>query len=101
MLGYVFWHSFDKLTTYVSRGLFALGTLVALVVAVVWLVQLRRDPAKRAAVRDWLEQRSDQRGWRLVARVAGAALAARRRPSRRGRSPTAPGAFCRTGWASS
>jgi undecaprenyl-diphosphatase len=70
VLGYVFWHSFDKLTTYVSRGLFALGTVVALVLTVVALVQLRRDAAKRAAVRDWLEQRSDQRGWRLVARVA-------------------------------
>ena len=70
VLGYVFWHSFDKLTTYVSRGLFALGTVVGLVVAVVALVQLRRDAAKRAAVRDWLEERSDQRGWRLVARVA-------------------------------
>jgi undecaprenyl-diphosphatase len=70
VLGYVFWHSFDQLTTYVSRGLFTLGTVVALVVAVVALVQLRRDPAKRAAVRDWLEQRSDNAGWRLVARVA-------------------------------
>jgi undecaprenyl-diphosphatase len=70
VLGYVFWRSFDKLTTYVSRGLFAFGTLVALIVAVVALVQLRRDPAKRAAVRDWLEERSDRRGWRLVARVA-------------------------------
>ena len=27
-LGYVFWRSFDQLTTYVSRGLFAFGTLV-------------------------------------------------------------------------
>src|SRR3954453_17096957 len=70
VLGYVFWRSFDKLTTYVSRGLFALGTLVALVVAVVALVQLRRDPAKRAAVRDWLGERWDNAGWRLVARVA-------------------------------
>jgi membrane protein DedA with SNARE-associated domain/membrane-associated phospholipid phosphatase len=70
VLGYVFWHSFDKLTTYVSRGLFALGTVVVLVVAVVALIQLRRDPAKRTAVRDWLEQRSDHAGWRLVARVA-------------------------------
>ena len=70
VLGFVFWHSFDQLTTYVSRGLFAFGTLVTLIVALVALVQLRRDAAKRAAVRDWLEQRSDQRGWRLVARVA-------------------------------
>jgi undecaprenyl-diphosphatase len=70
VLGYVFWHSFDQLTTYVSRGLFALGTVVALVVAVVALIQLRRDPAKRAAVRAWLDERSDNAGWRLVRRVA-------------------------------
>ena len=30
-LGYVFWHSFDKLTTYVSRGLFAFSTVVVVV----------------------------------------------------------------------
>ena len=30
-LGFLFWRSIDKLTTYVSRGLFALGTLVAVI----------------------------------------------------------------------
>ena len=34
MLGYVFWHSFDQLTTYVSRGLFAFGLVVAVIVGV-------------------------------------------------------------------
>jgi membrane protein DedA with SNARE-associated domain/membrane-associated phospholipid phosphatase len=71
VLGYVFWRSFSQLTTYVSRGLFGLGTFVVLVVAVVALVQLRRDPGKRAAVRAWLDARADRRGWRLVARAAG------------------------------
>ena len=90
VLGYVFWHSFDKLTTYVSRGLFALGTVVALVVGVVALVQLRRDAAKRAAVRDWLEQRSGKP-------AGGSSRASRPRcgaPSGGppGRSPTARGA---------
>jgi undecaprenyl-diphosphatase len=69
-LGYVFWQSFDRLTTYVSRGLFAFGTVVVVVVALVALVQLRRDPEKRRRVREWLEQRQDRRGWRLVIRVA-------------------------------
>jgi membrane protein DedA with SNARE-associated domain/membrane-associated phospholipid phosphatase len=71
VLGYVFWQSFSKLTTYVSRGLFAFGTFVVVVAAVVALVSLRRDPEKRAAARDWLAARADQRGWRLVARAAG------------------------------
>ena len=69
-LGYVFWHSFDRLTTYVSRGLFAFGTVVAVVAALVALVQLRRDPEKRRQVRAWLEERRDRPGWRWVVRLA-------------------------------
>jgi undecaprenyl-diphosphatase len=70
-LGYVFWHSFDQLTTYVSRGLLAFATVVVVIVALVWLVQLRRDPAKRERVRAWLDQHRDQPGWRPVVRLAG------------------------------
>jgi membrane protein DedA with SNARE-associated domain len=70
-LGYVFWHSFDKLTTYVSRGLFAFATVVVVIAAIATLVQLRRDPAKRERVRAWLEEREDRRGWRPVVRLAG------------------------------
>jgi undecaprenyl-diphosphatase len=72
-LGYVFWQSFDRLTTYVSRGLFAFGTVVVVVVALVALVQLRRDPEKRRRVREWLEERQDRRGWRTLIRIAGPA----------------------------
>jgi membrane protein DedA with SNARE-associated domain/membrane-associated phospholipid phosphatase len=72
-LGYVFWHSFDRLTTYVSRGLFAFSTVVVVVAALVALVQLRRDPEKRRRVREWLEERRERPGWRLVIRVAGPA----------------------------
>jgi membrane protein DedA with SNARE-associated domain/membrane-associated phospholipid phosphatase len=70
-LGYVFWHSFGQLTTYVSRGLFAFATVVAVVTALVVLVQLQRDPAKRASVRAWLDARSDNRFWAWVGRAAG------------------------------
>ena len=77
-LGYVFWQSFDKLTTYVSRGLFAFGTVVAVVVAIVFLVQLRRDPDKRERVRAWLEERQDRRGWRADRAARRPGLAARR-----------------------
>jgi len=34
------------------------------------LVQLRRDPEKRAKVRAWLDERKDKPGWRPVARLA-------------------------------
>jgi membrane protein DedA with SNARE-associated domain/membrane-associated phospholipid phosphatase len=70
-LGYVFWHSFDRLTTYVSRGLFAFATVVVVVAGLVLLVQLQRDPEKRARVRAWLDERSDNRFWAFVGRAAG------------------------------
>jgi undecaprenyl-diphosphatase len=70
VLGYVFWHSFDRLTTYVSRGLLAFGTVVALGVALVVLVQLRRDAEKRARLKAWLEEHEHQLGVRLFVRVA-------------------------------
>src|SRR5919109_93005 len=37
-LGFVFWHSFDQLTTYVSRGLFAFGSVIAVAALLAWLV---------------------------------------------------------------
>ena len=70
-LGYVFWHSFDRLTTYVSRGLFVFATVVVVVAAIVALVRLRRDPELRDRARAWLKEREDRRGWRPVVRVAG------------------------------
>lgn len=83
-LGYVFWHSFDQLTTYVSRGLFAFATVVVVVAALVGLVQLRRDPDKRRRVREWLDERRDRRGWRLVARAAGPTWRVVGRPASKG-----------------
>ncbi len=72
-LGFVFWHSFDQLTTYVSRGLFAFATVVVVVGALVGLVQLRRDPEKRRQVRAYLHERRDRPGWRWLVRLAGPA----------------------------
>jgi len=43
VLGYVFWRSFDQLTAWVSRGLFAFGLVVALIVGIVFLVRLQRS----------------------------------------------------------
>jgi membrane protein DedA with SNARE-associated domain/membrane-associated phospholipid phosphatase len=92
-LGYVFWQSFDKLTSYVSRGLFAFGTVVAVVVAIVFLVQLRRDPERREQVRAWLDEREDRRGWRPLVRLAGPAWRLIGRPAAGGADHAA-----RFGW---
>jgi undecaprenyl-diphosphatase len=70
-LGFVFWHSFDKLTQYVSRGLFAFGTFVVVVALLVWLVRLRRDPELRERVRGWLYERRDRGLWRYVYKLSG------------------------------
>lgn len=70
-LGFVFWHSFDQLTTYVSRGLFAFGTFVAVVALLVWLVRLRRDPELREGVRAWLYERREHLFWRYVYKLSG------------------------------
>jgi undecaprenyl-diphosphatase len=70
VLGFLFWRSIDQLTTYVSRGLFALGTLVVVIAAIVALVHLRRSPAARAKVAAWLDARADRPGWRPVVKLA-------------------------------
>jgi undecaprenyl-diphosphatase len=70
VLGYLFWQSFDRLTTYVSRGLLAFGTVVALGAALVVLVQLRRDAEKRERVKAWLRAREAKPGVGLLVRVA-------------------------------
>jgi membrane protein DedA with SNARE-associated domain/membrane-associated phospholipid phosphatase len=71
ILGAVFWRSIDRLTSYVSKGLFAFGTVVAIIAAVVALVRLRRDDETRARVRAWLDERADRPGWRPVVHLAG------------------------------
>jgi undecaprenyl-diphosphatase len=70
VLGYVFWQSFDQLTQYVSRGLFAFGTVIVVAVALVGLVQLRRDAAKREQVRDWLDRQEQKPALRPLVRLA-------------------------------
>jgi membrane protein DedA with SNARE-associated domain/membrane-associated phospholipid phosphatase len=83
-LGYVFWHSFDQLTTYVSRGLFAFATVIVVIGAIVALVQLRRDPDKRDRARAWLKAREDRRGWGPIVRLAGPAWRVAGKPAASG-----------------
>ena len=93
-LGFLFWRSIDQLTTYVSRGLFALGTLVALIGGIVALIHLRRSPEARAKVRDWIDERDDRPGWRSLAKISRPVwhmVAQARRGGRRLHRPLRPG----------
>ena len=69
-LGFLFWRSIDQLTTYVSRGLFAFGTLVVVIGGIVTLIHLRRSPEARAKVRDWIDAHDEEPGWKHVAKIA-------------------------------
>ncbi|HKH17434.1 MAG TPA: VTT domain-containing protein [Solirubrobacteraceae bacterium] len=79
VLGYVFWRSFDQLTAWVSRGLFAFGLFVALVVAIVFLVRLQRSPELQQRTKAWIVAQLEKprlrplapylrAGWRRVGR---------------------------------
>jgi undecaprenyl-diphosphatase len=69
-LGFLFWRSIDKLTTYVSRGLFAFGTFVVVVGGITALIHLRRSPEARAKVRDFIDERDEKPGWKQLAKIA-------------------------------
>jgi membrane protein DedA with SNARE-associated domain/membrane-associated phospholipid phosphatase len=67
VLGFVFWRSFDQLTAWVSRGLFAFGLVVALVVGIVFLARLERDPELRARTSAWIRAQLEKPLLRPVA----------------------------------
>jgi membrane protein DedA with SNARE-associated domain/membrane-associated phospholipid phosphatase len=67
VLGYVFWRSFDQLTAWVSRGLFAFGLFIAVVVLIVFLVRLQRSPELRAKAGAWIAAQLDKPLLRPVA----------------------------------
>ena len=54
VLGFVFWRSFDRLTAWVSRGLFAFALVVALIAGIVFLIRVQRDPALRERTVRWI-----------------------------------------------
>ncbi len=67
LLGYVFWRSFDQLTAWVSRGLFAFSLLVAVLVGIVFLVRLQRSPELRERTTAWIAKQLDRPLLRPVA----------------------------------
>ena len=67
VLGYVFWRSFDQLTAWVSRGLFAFGLVVAVIVGIVFLVRLQRSPELQARTQQWIAEQLERPLLRPVA----------------------------------
>jgi membrane protein DedA with SNARE-associated domain/membrane-associated phospholipid phosphatase len=67
VLGYVFWRSFDQLTAWVSRGLFAFGLAVAVVVGIVFLIRLERNPQLQARTKAWIGEQLEKPLLRPVA----------------------------------
>jgi len=79
LLGFVFWRSFDQLTAWVSRGLFAFGLFVAIIVAIVFLIRLQRSPELQAKTKAWIAEQLERpllrpvapylrAGWRRIVR---------------------------------
>jgi membrane protein DedA with SNARE-associated domain/membrane-associated phospholipid phosphatase len=70
LLGFIFWHSLDRVTQYVGQGVFLLGTIVALVVGVMFVRRVMRDPAYKAKVKAWLHEQAERPWLRPLASVA-------------------------------
>jgi undecaprenyl-diphosphatase len=69
-LGYLFWRSLDKLTTYVGRGLFAFATVVVVVVAGLFAWRLRRDHEARERTQAWVDAQLQRPALQPLAEIA-------------------------------
>jgi len=82
VLGYIFWQSFSELVDYAKKGALALGAVIVLVAAIVWLVRWVRDAGNRARLREWIERQAQRPALRPLARVLAPVLRTTRRPAR-------------------
>jgi membrane protein DedA with SNARE-associated domain/membrane-associated phospholipid phosphatase len=82
VLGYIFWQSFSQLVDYAKKGALALGAVIVLVVAIVWLVRWVRDPDNRERLRAWTDRQAQRPALRPLARVLAPVLRTTRRPAR-------------------
>ena len=82
VLGYVFWQSFSTLLSYAKKGALALGAVIVVVVAFVWLVRWLRRPENRAALRARLVREAERPALRPLAAVARPLYRRSRRPAR-------------------
>jgi membrane protein DedA with SNARE-associated domain/membrane-associated phospholipid phosphatase len=82
LLGYVFWQSFSQLVDYAKKGALALGAVIVLAVAIVWVFRWLRDADNRLRIRAWLERQAERPALRPLARVLLPVLRTTRRPAR-------------------
>jgi membrane protein DedA with SNARE-associated domain/membrane-associated phospholipid phosphatase len=82
VIGYVFWQSFSQVVDYAKKGALALGTVIVLVVAIVWAVRWLRNPENRERARAWLERQAERPALRPLVRVLAPILRRTRRPAR-------------------
>lgn len=82
ILGYVFWHSFDKLVDYAKKGALGLGTVIVLVVAIVWAVRWLRQPGNRERAQGWLYRQAERPVVRPFVRILAPVVRRVRRPIR-------------------
>jgi membrane protein DedA with SNARE-associated domain/membrane-associated phospholipid phosphatase len=69
LVGYIFWHSFDRVSKIAGRATLALGILAALIAAGVYAYRRLRDPAEREKLERWLERHPVLgRAWRWAGR---------------------------------
>jgi membrane protein DedA with SNARE-associated domain/membrane-associated phospholipid phosphatase len=69
-LGFVFWHSFDRVAELAGKGAFALGTVIVLVVGLVVAVRYLRRPEGRAQARAKMRELEQRPLLRPVIRTA-------------------------------
>jgi undecaprenyl-diphosphatase len=73
LLGYFFYRSFQQVAAVAGRVTLAFGTLVAVIVAVVYTYRKLRDPEERAKLSAWLDEREKSRFARPFVRTLRAA----------------------------
>jgi membrane protein DedA with SNARE-associated domain/membrane-associated phospholipid phosphatase len=69
VLGYVFWQSFDQVLDWAERGTLALGTIIVVLVALIWLYRHFRVEENREEAAAWIDRQLDRPALRPVAFV--------------------------------
>jgi membrane protein DedA with SNARE-associated domain/membrane-associated phospholipid phosphatase len=60
VLGYIFWQSFDQVLEWAERGTLALGTVIVVLVALIWAYRHFRDEENRRRTAAWIDTQLDR-----------------------------------------